>query len=281
MENQIYDKLQSALSHNEIVSCAKDLYEFSTMAYSSKERTKWARIAHRDILSIAIVFSNGLGMKEPFRLFTGNHAVRAFLFLHVPIDLTPAKLFKYLIDFSLKLKLEFETPSGKHVSKSFIEEAVAYLNDKYSFFNKVYRNETPRFLLLNNSHRDFNSICAVRGDHIENMHYYAVLFNMRNNAGPEAIPEYVFLHELGHALQVSITGSIKTPPGSFRQYLAILNPNSANSTDEELCEVFADTFAMAVMYDKQFARYDPFDMISVDAKEICRLYVDKLMDTLC
>lgn len=67
-------------------------------------------------------------------------------------------------------------------------------------------------------------------------------------------PEYVFMHEQGHALQVSITGEISEIPTSFAPVSRqLFNPVS----DEVKPEIFADCFAVAAMTSSSFAAKNP------------------------
>ncbi|MHB9038971.1 MAG: hypothetical protein ACYC64_20220 [Armatimonadota bacterium] len=80
----------------------------------------------------------------------------------------------------------------------------------------------------------------------------------------EISPEYVFLHELGHALQIALTGSKEIVPEEFILFHQALN-SPLEQGNPDAPDVFADTFAMAVMRGTELSSHDPFN-ISDDLK---------------
>jgi predicted metalloprotease len=73
-------------------------------------------------------------------------------------------------------------------------------------------------------------------------------------------PEYVFLHEMGHVLQVALTGSNQLVPEEFIKFNQSIDKNiELVQGSYEAVEVFADTFAIAIMHDTCISKFDPFD----------------------
>jgi hypothetical protein len=70
-------------------------------------------------------------------------------------------------------------------------------------------------------------------------------------------PEYVFLHELGHVLQTSLTGSVDVVPEEFLRFDQTVG-GQLKQGDPDACEVFADLFAIAVMRGTALCSHDPF-----------------------
>ena len=82
------------------------------------------------------------------------------------------------------------------------------------------------------------------------------MYNMKNIS---FIPEYVFLHELGHALQAAMSGSVLTVPDEFIDFHNSLpgTPRIEHG-NTDAPELFADAFAIAVMRGTELYRFDPF-----------------------
>jgi hypothetical protein len=71
-------------------------------------------------------------------------------------------------------------------------------------------------------------------------------------------PEYVFLHEFGHILQISLTNSNLSVPNEFIEFNNTILNVKLEQGSEEAIESFADTFAIAVMRGTDLYRYNPF-----------------------
>ncbi len=72
-------------------------------------------------------------------------------------------------------------------------------------------------------------------------------------------PQYVFLHEVGHALQFGITKDIHKVPISFKPVFELVYGNKFdNVVPVNMVEVFADSFSIAAVYGTQYCSITPF-----------------------
>ena len=72
-------------------------------------------------------------------------------------------------------------------------------------------------------------------------------------------PEYVYLHELGHALHCKITDSIEVIPETFIPIFEATFNNSFDKVDKiDIPEIFADSFTVAVAYNTPYSEHVPF-----------------------
>ncbi|WNS42070.1 hypothetical protein [Paenibacillus sp. MMS20-IR301] len=77
----------------------------------------------------------------------------------------------------------------------------------------------------------------------------------KNDLDSSSNPEYIFMHELGHVVQVHMTKGLTIVPSSFKEAVrGAFKPCS----DEMLAEVFADCFSVAVMKGTSFEEKNPF-----------------------
>jgi hypothetical protein len=81
------------------------------------------------------------------------------------------------------------------------------------------------------------------------------MYNIKDDS---IAPEYVFLHELGHVLQVAITGSDQLVPEEFINFNNSLPNVNLKQGDCEAPDLFADTFAVAVMQGTCLHQFNPF-----------------------
>ncbi len=76
----------------------------------------------------------------------------------------------------------------------------------------------------------------------------------KNDLDSNSNPEYIFMHELGHVVQVRMTKGLTNVPNSFKEAVrGMFKPCS----EEVLAEVFADCFSVAVMKGTSFEEKNP------------------------
>lgn len=70
-------------------------------------------------------------------------------------------------------------------------------------------------------------------------------------------PIYVFLHELGHVLSIIITKNFIKVPDKFLESAGLKYVLKSNQPESS--EVFADFFALTVMHQTKYNKYNVFD----------------------
>ncbi len=110
---------------------------------------------------------------------------------------------------------------------------------------------------------------AVFGNHCSGAIF---LYRLWNNFEGKATPASVLLHELGHQLHFCLTGELYKVPESFYGHLENLGADYSDLSNEDLLEVFADTFLLAVIHKtKEFG--DPYPEIRDTIKAHCYNYI--------
>ena len=72
------------------------------------------------------------------------------------------------------------------------------------------------------------------------------------------------------------TGTITAVPASLIEYLSQLGTDCSELTTEQLQEVFADTFMLAVI-SQTSAASDPLPQIAAEVKQKCFQYIGQLL----
>jgi hypothetical protein len=144
------------------------------------------------------------------------------------------------------------SPSGKYLSIQDAKDTITKISDKFPYFDIVGKLGILNILLLDNTHTLFNSLCGVNA---EGSGAVVIMYHMNDK---QMAPVYVFLHELGHVLQIAMTGSVNYVPDSFIRFHERLSTGLKQGM-YDAPEVFADSFAIAVMYNTPLQAYNPFN----------------------
>jgi len=159
-------------------------------------------------------------------------------------------------------------PTGNCITVETEEKIISILEAKYPFFEVAATSHPLHILNINNTNRIYNSTtgCSESG--------VPVAIHMYNMKDSDTAPEYVFLHEFGHVLQASLTNSVLYVPDEFIQlHNSIPNARRLEQGNPDAPEVFADTFAVAVMRGTELARYDPFNFPEALNEVLERFYM--------
>lgn len=157
------------------------------------------------------------------------------------------------------------------------ESAVSVLNrvcKVFPYAKTVIGDNPLEILLIESQHESHNgestAIFTPTG-----MHGSFCIYQLQDDCTAE--PEHILLHELGHLLHMRATGTITDVPASFIDYLFQLGTDCRKLSNEQLREVFADTFILAVIVESA-ALPDLFPRISTHTKRCCYNYIKSVFD---
>ena len=85
----------------------------------------------------------------------------------------------------------------------------------------------------------------------------------------EATPQSVFLHELGHCVNIALTGNPEVVPEDFALVTSLIG---MNQDDCDVAEFFAHCFAMSLLIESELINADPFKRVPLSHKQIFRTY---------
>ena len=156
------------------------------------------------------------------------------------------------------------------------ESALSVLNrvcEMFPYAEKVINENPIEILLIESQHESRNgestAIFTPAG-----MHGSICIYQLQDDCN--ATPEHILLHELGHLLHMRATGTLTDIPASFIDYLSQLGTDCSELTTEQLQEVFADTFMLAVI-SQASAASDPLPQIAEEVKQKCFQYIGQLL----
>lgn len=173
---------------------------------------------------------------------------------------------------------EITFPQGPIISNSSINGIVKYLNRIYGYSEKVLKYKPLTILRFQNSDKRWNACCTTvitENDKIE-----TIISVYHRHADSNASPEYIFFHELGHVLQIAVTGSCKEVPESFLHIASPIFPGLDTEYLDQAPEFFADCFAMGAMLCSPFSTLCPFANIQYNDKNLFRFYMKALISSL-
>lgn len=93
----------------------------------------------------------------------------------------------------------------------------------------------------------------------------------------EATPQSMFRHELGHCVNIVLTGNPEVVPEDFALVTSLVGVNQA---DCDVSEFFAHCFVMSLLIEPDLLNADPFKAVPLNRKQMFRTYFQHKIQNL-
>ena len=137
----------------------------------------------------------------------------------------------------------------------------------YLFSRHIWKEHHTLIFLLSATHKTEDSFCRCyqRADGRMQAEIYLLVPHKDFSATPQSI----LLHEIGHMINLALTGTMEVQPDDFQVVSALLHLN-LNGVDCK--EFFAHCFAMSLLIEPELNLADPFTMVPKTDKKVFRSY---------
>jgi len=276
--NNYFDCLNDIWNCTKIKEARKYLENIKMNFHNLDKKQRKKYIKKLNELSYSSTISEFFESKKKYQIYYPNEAIRKIILDQF------AKLNLKNFDKTIEELLEFlypimETHKTKRIFKKDIELILKIIIQKIPKFEKILKNITLNILIFNNSHQYLDSASIPSKDF---QHFMIICFYMKNNNDYQqglVNPIYVFLHELGHIICWIVTSKSREVPKSFfkdiEKYM-----NDSNLSNLDALEVFADSFAMAIMYNTPLNRYNPYSNFQEELYIALEKYFFKIITEL-
>jgi len=282
MPTNAYNIMKSLLQDSNLISFGNNLIEFTNKVYLEKNRVTIVKNFYEQLLNWSInkmhFYNLQNGEKNNYLICNGIRAAMYYLNLFIPKLTTTVKTINEIREYGESLVAKFTNPIGKCISENSVENILKFLDKEYNFSSKVFSKSEAVFLLLSNTHKEYNSECLC----INNNEYNRNLFFLYHMKKKKSIsPEAVLFHELGHSLHAQYSGDVKKVPENVIDVLQDLCfPKIKQDTNEEQSELFADVLSIGLMYQTPYEKFDHYKKIHHNDKKAFKIIAEKILEIL-
>ena len=138
----------------------------------------------------------------------------------------------------------------------------------YNFSQRILKDQHLFIFLFQTRHRKEDSFCRCMN--MTNGSVAADIYMLIPHKDHEATPESMLLHELGHCVNIALTGDPEAPPEDFTLVMKLIGADKAEC---DVPEFFAHCFAMSLLIEPDLLRADPFTIVPQKHKEVFRQYL--------
>jgi hypothetical protein len=147
---------------------------------------------------------------------------------------------------------DYIPPVYDAITEDEMRKALSGAQRMYRFLDIVAPNEPLKILRFDYSHKRFNLQCEIPHGKTQ-----AVIYSIHPKERELYDRVFIFAHELGHALHLALTGSVKTAPDGFEEFNRDIGVELRSL--QEMQEAFADSTALAILNARGLRSHFPSD----------------------
>ena len=146
-------------------------------------------------------------------------------------------------------------------------EAMNIADRVYDFSQRVLKGQYLFIFLFQAKYKKEDSFCRCMNMSDSSM--ATDIYMQVPHIDHEATPQSMFLHELGHSVNIALTGNPEVVPEDFALVTSL---GSVNRHTCDVSEFFAHCFAMSLLIEPELLSADPFKAVPQNHKQLFRTY---------
>lgn len=137
----------------------------------------------------------------------------------------------------------------------------------YDFSEHVLKGQHLFIFLFQTRHKKEDSFCRCMN--MADGSVAADIYMLVPHVDHEAAPQSMLLHELGHFVNIALTGNPEVTPEDFALVTSLIG---MNQEDCDVSEFFAHCFAMSLLIEPDLLNADPFKTVPQNHKQMFQAY---------
>ena len=205
----------------------------------------------------------------------GTSAVYTYLYRNWRYQNSLKANREYLMEIADHLQQDYFCADGPQITVQEIMHILSTLDECYNFSQKVLGHELLYLLLPNDAHRAYDALCRPYAIPDRHLTCDIILPHIRRDT--KINPGSMLLHELGHLLNIKLTGSLLVLPEQFVQLDSLMRTTQTENSIEQLSELFAHLFAMTMLRHSELKQYDSYSPLPEDIQAVFTAYFLNLL----
>lgn len=169
----------------------------------------------------------------------------------------------------------YEDCEEEFLTAELAAETMGIADRVYAFSQRVLKNQHLFIFLFQVRHKKEDSFCRCMN--MADGNVAADIYMLVPHIDHEATPQSMFLHELGHCVNIALTGDPEIPPEDFALVTSLLGVNKETC---DIPEFFAHCFAMSLLIEPSLLNADPFETVPQNHKRMFRTYFQHKIQNL-
>lgn len=169
----------------------------------------------------------------------------------------------------------YEDCEEEFLTAELATEVMGIADRVYTFSQRVLKDQHLFIFLFQARHKKDDSFCRCMN--MTDGSVAADIYMLIPHKDLEATPQSMFLHELGHCVNIALTGNPEIPPADFALVTSLIGVHQKSC---DIPEFFAHCFAMGLLLEPDLLNADPFKTVPQNHKQMFRTYFQHKMQNL-
>ena len=161
----------------------------------------------------------------------------------------------------------YEDCEKEYLTADIATETMQIADQVYNFSQRILKDQHLFIFLFQSRYRKEDSFCRCMKMSDDSV--TADIYMLIPHKDHEATPQSMFLHELGHCVNIALTGDPEIPPEDFALVMKLIGVDNAEC---DVPEFFAHCFAISLLVEPNLLIADPFKMVPMNHKQMFRTY---------
>ena len=169
----------------------------------------------------------------------------------------------------------YEECEEKFLTADVAIETMRIADRVYNFSQRILKDQHLFIFLFQARNKKEDSFCRCMD--MTDGSVAADIYMLVPHKDHEATPQSVFLHELGHCVNIALTGNPEVPPEDFTLVMKLIE---VDKVECDIPEFFAHCFAMSLLIEAELLSADPFETVPQNHKQMFRVYFQHKIQNL-
>lgn len=208
-----------------------------------------------------------MGRHPGWSVMEGNAASMMYLYRNWSFSRKTKENAAQLTALADDLIENYEKCEEKFLTADVAIETMRIADRVYNFSQRILKDQHLFIFLFQARHRKEDSFCRCMN--MTDGSVAADIYMLIPHKDHEATPQSMLLHELGHCVNIILTGDPETPPEDFALVMKLIG---ADAVECDIAEFFAHCFAMSLLIEPELLSVDPFKMVPQNHKQLFQAY---------
>ena len=181
----------------------------------------------------------------------------------------------YLLEIADHIQQDYFCSEGPQITVQDATYILSALDNQYDFSRRIIGDSFLHLLLPNDAHKSYDAFCRPYSTPDGQITCDIIMPQIQRDI--KSTPGSMLLHELGHLLNIKLTGSLKVVPDLFVKLDGLMRTSQIEGDTVELCELFAHLFAMTMLRQSTLKQYDSYPTLPEETQSVFFSYFESLL----
>lgn len=202
------------------------------------------------------LFSAFLDGHPSWSIVQGESAYALLLYHNWSFSMDQVENARQMTEMAQEIERHYSDTEKMPIALETAETVMRAVERTYLFSRHIWKEHHTLIFLLPSTHKTEDSFCRFYQRAGGKMQ--ADIYLLVPHKDLSATPQSILLHEIGHIINLALTGTMEVQPNDFQVVSSLLH---LNLDGVDCKDFFAHCFAMSLLIEPELNSADPFTMV--------------------